>query len=696
MDTISNIRNIGIIAHIDAGKTTTTERILFCTGITHRIGDVDDGNTQMDWMPEEQERGITITSAATTCFWNGTQINIIDTPGHVDFTVEVERSLRVLDGGVVVFCAVGGVEPQSEKVWHQADKYRVPRIAFINKMDRTGADFSRCISEIGERLQAVPVPIQIPMGKESGFRGLIDIISMKSIIFSADIYDTTFRTEEIPAEYRDETIKAREILLSAIVEHDEALMKKYIDGEEISPDEIRQILRYCTIKNLIVPVMCGSAFRNRGIHQLLDGVKHYLPAPADLPPVSGYIPTKSNGELYVEQRKTDINEPFAGMVFKLATDLYAGQLLFVRVYSGFIRKGQYVLNPLKNKNERIARIFRIHANKREEVEEISAGDIAGIVGLKETWTGETICAPESPVILDTIVFPEPVVDVAVEPVTKLDEEKLFSSLRKLAIEDPSLKFKVNEETGQTILSGMGELHLDIIKERLFSEFNVEARMSNPQVSYRETIISNSTAEGKFIKQTGGHGQYGHVKMKFAPLSRGSGIEFEDETTGGVIPKEYISAVKKGVMEAAANGVILGYPAVDIKVSLIDGSYHDVDSSDNAFKMAASMCFKDGVTKAKPVILEPVMNLSVICPAENLGSIMSHLTGSRGKIIKVENRGSYQMINAEIPLSTTFGYTTTLRSLTQGRGNHSIQFSHFSILPEIMAQKLINQMRGYIS
>ncbi|MBM4386580.1 MAG: elongation factor G [Deltaproteobacteria bacterium] len=691
---IEEIRNIGIMAHIDAGKTTTTERVLYYTGVSHRIGDVDKGNTQMDWMELEQERGITITSAATTCSWRDRQINIIDTPGHVDFTIEVERSLRVLDGGIVVLCAVGRVQPQTETVWRQADKYRVPRIILVNKMDRTGADFFKCVAEIKDKLKAVPVPLQIPVGSAETFRGSVDLIEMKAYIFDVPL-GATFHVEEIPGDLLDDAMKARQELCEKAAESDDALLETYLAGGELTNDEIRSALRKGTIQNKIIPVLCGSAFRNKGVQQLLDAVVDYLPSPADIPPVEGLSPKGRNGhrELIVEERPADAGAPFSALAFKIMNDQYMGQLTFIRVYSGTIKTGGVVLNSTRDMAERAVKLVRIHANKREEAASISAGDIAGIVGLKNTVTGDTLCAKEAPIILQSLEIPQPVIDLSIAPKSKADEEKLFSSLRRLHLEDPSFKFFTNQETGQTILSGMGELHLEIIVDRLFREYNVTAVVGKPQVSYRETIRKTVESEGKYIRQSGGRGQFGHVKLLIEPLESGKGFIFCEKIVGGAIPREFFTAIEKGVKEALETGPVAGNPVTDLMVTLIDGSYHEVDSSELAFKLAGSIALKDGVRKAGPIILEPIMGMEVICPDEYIGDVLGHVSSKRGKIVRLESQNGIQTAAVEIPLSEVFGYTTTLRSMTQGRGTHSMQFSHYYPVPQAVAEELINKVRG---
>lgn len=689
---ISLVRNIGIMAHIDAGKTTTTERILFFTGVSHRLGNVDSGDTQMDWMDQEQERGITITSAANTCFWDGRQINVIDTPGHVDFTVEVERSLRVLDGGVVVFCSVGGVQPQSETVWRQANRYRVPRVVFVNKMDRTGADFNKVVGQVRSRLRARAVPIQIPIGKESAFKGVVDLITMKALVWG-DGLDHTFVETEIPEDYVASAKAARSEMLEVAVEFDDAVMERYLEGILPTNEEIVEGLRKGTLTNQIVPVLCGSAFRNKGIQPLLDAVVQYLPSPLDMPPVSGIDPIKSNGELVHAERKPTTSEPLAAIAFKLMNDPYVGQLTFVRVYSGVFQAGSYVLNAGQNQRERAVRLYRIHANKREEVSEVYAGDIVGVVGFKTTVTGDTICDPEAPILLESVDFPDPVVEVALEAASKSDTEKLFASLRRLALEDPTFKFKIHEETGQTIVAGMGELHLEILVTRMQREFNVDARVGRPQVAYRETVTRPSESTIKYVKQTGGHGQYAHVVMKIEPLPRNSGIQFEDATVGGSVPKEYIPAVERGVRDAASNGVLAGFPVVDCKVTLVDGSYHEVDSSEMAFRAAGTMALKDLVARGQPILLEPVMLLEVLVPSEYIGDVLGNLSTRRARVVKMETQeDGTQAVGAEAPLGEMFGYVTDLRSLSQGRGIQTMEFLHYAPAPQAIQTRVINAGR----
>ncbi|MGI6286681.1 Elongation factor G [Moorella humiferrea] len=685
---LEKTRNIGIMAHIDAGKTTTTERILFYTGRVHRLGEVHDGNATMDWMVQEQERGITITSAATTCFWRDHRINIIDTPGHVDFTVEVERSLRVLDGAIAVFCSVGGVEPQSETVWRQADKYGVPRIAYINKMDRVGADFFRGVKMIAERLGANPVPIQLPIGAEENFRGMVDLIRMKALYFPDEL-GTVIEEGPIPADMEDLVREYREKLLEAVAESDEELMVKYLEGEELTEEEIKAGIRKATIAVKMVPVLCGSSFKNKGVQPLLDAVVDFLPAPTDIPAIHGIDP-ETGAE---DERHSSDNEPFAALAFKIMADPYVGKLTFFRVYSGTIKSGSYVYNSTKGRRERIGRILRMHANHREEVDEAYAGDIAAAVGLKETTTGDTLCDEQHPIILESMEFPEPVISVAIEPKTKADQEKLSTALQKLAEEDPTFKIHTDPETGQTIISGMGELHLEIIVDRLMREFKVGANVGRPQVAYKETIRRPVKAEGKFIRQTGGRGQYGHVVIEVEPQERGKGYEFVNKIVGGVVPKEYVPAVDAGIQEAMNNGVLAGYPVVDVKVSLVDGSYHEVDSSEMAFKIAGSLAFKDAAKKAGPVLLEPIMKVEVVVPEEYMGDVIGDLNARRGRLEGMEPRAGAQVIRAFVPLAEMFGYATDLRSRTQGRGTYVMQFDHYEEVPQNIAEEIIAKRQG---
>ena len=686
---LEKTRNIGIMAHIDAGKTTTTERILYYTGVTYKMGEVHEGTAVMDWMPQEQERGITITSAATTCFWKDYRINIIDTPGHVDFTIEVERSLRVLDGAVAVFDAVAGVEPQSETVWRQANKYNVPRIAFINKMDRVGADFFMSVNSMIERLGAKPIPVQIPVGKEEAFKGTIDLINMKACIFDNEALGAKFVEADIPQEFLPQAIEHREKMIESLADFDEVIMDKYLSGEDIDAGIIKAALRRGTVELRITPVVCGSAFKNKGVQQLLDAIIDYLPCPLDIPSIRGTDPHtgKEVG------RKASVSEPFSALAFKIMSDPFVGQLTFIRVYSGVMSTGSYVYNATKDVKERVGRLLKMHANKREDIKEIYAGDIAAVVGLKSTLTGDTLCNEDHPVILEAMEFPAPVISVAIEPKTKADQEKLSISLSKLAQEDPSFKVSYNEETGQTIISGMGELHLEIIVDRLLREFKVGANVGKPQVAYRETIRKKTKAEGKYIRQSGGRGQYGHVYIEIEPLEPGKNFEFVNKIVGGTIPREYIPAVEKGIKEALENGVLAGYPVVDVKVTLFDGSYHEVDSSEMAFKIAGSMAFKSAAGKAVPVLLEPVMNIEVVTPDEYMGDVIGDLNSRRGKIHTMTQRAKSQVISAEVPLSSMFGYATDLRSKTQGRATYTMQFSHYAEIPKTISEDIIAKVRG---
>lgn len=677
------------MAHIDAGKTTTTERILFYTGVTYKIGEVDEGTAVMDWMVQEQERGITITSAATTCHWKDCRINIIDTPGHVDFTVEVERSLRVLDGAVAVFDAVAGVEPQSETVWRQANKYGVPRIAFMNKMDRVGANFFMSVTSMIERLDANPVPVQIPIGAEDEFRGQIDLIGMKAIYFDDETLGANYTEADIPAVLLAQAEEYREKMLLSLADIDDGIMEKYLEKRDISNDEIKSAIRRGTLDLKITPVICGSAFRNKGIQLLLDAIVDYLPSPLDIPPVVGTIP----GSDSVVIRQARDTESFSAIAFKVMTDPFVGQLTFIRVYSGVLNAGSYIYNSTKDVKERVGRLLKMHANKREEVKEVSAGDIAAVVGLKHTLTGDTLCDENSPIILESIEFPEPVMSVSIEPKTKADQEKLSQSLTKLAQEDPSFKVSFNEETGQTIISGMGELHLEIIVDRLLREFKVSANVGRPQVAYKETIRGTAKSEGKFVRQTGGRGQYGHVFIQVEPLEAGKGFEFENKIVGGAVPREYIPAIEKGVREAADRGILAGYPVVDFKAVLYDGSYHEVDSSEMAFKIAGSMAFKEAAKNAKPVLLEPVMSIEVVTPQEYMGDVIGDLNARRGKIQNIERRGNAQVIRSQAPLAEMFGYATSLRSKTQGRATYTMQFSHYDEVPKGVSEGIIAVVRG---
>ena len=689
---IDRYRNIGIMAHIDAGKTTTTERILFYTGVSHKLGEVHDGAATMDWMEQEQERGITITSAATTCFWKGMEgnypdhrINIIDTPGHVDFTIEVERSLRVLDGACTVFCAVGGVQPQTETVWRQANKYKVPRLAFVNKMDRAGANFMRVYEQMQTRLKATPTPVQLPIGAEDKFEGVVDLVRMKAIYWDDTSQGMRFEARDIPAGMLDAARTWREKMVETAAEANETLMNAYLEKGDLSVDEIKQGLRIRTLNNEIVPMMCGSAFKNRGVQAMLDAVIDYLPSPADVGAVSG---EKDNGD--PDERKATDEEPFSGLAFKIATDPYVGQLIFFRVYSGVVNSGDTIYNPVKGKKERIGRILQMHANQREEIKEVRAGDIAAAVGLKEAVTGDTLCDPDKIITLERMIFPEPVIHVAVEPKTKLDQEKMGIALNRLAQEDPSFRVRTDEESGQTIISGMGELHLEIIVDRMKREFGVEANVGAPQVAYREAIRKLVEIEGKFIKQSGGRGQYGHVWLKMEPNESGKGFEFVDAIKGGTVPREYIPAVEKGLRETLPNGVLAGFPVVDVKVTLFDGSYHDVDSNENAFKMAASMAFKDGMRKANPVLLEPMMAVEVETPADFMGNVVGDLSSRRGMIQGMDDMPGLKVIRAEVPLAEMFGYATSLRSATQGRATYTMEFKHYAEAPKNIAEAVINK------
>lgn len=677
------------MAHIDAGKTTTTERILYYTGVTYKMGEVDEGTAVMDWMVQEQERGITITSAATTCFWRDHRINIIDTPGHVDFTIEVERSLRILDGAVALFDSVAGVEPQSETVWRQADKYGVPRISFMNKMDRVGADFFMSVDSMVERLGANPVSLQIPIGAENEFRGIIDLVRMKAIYFNDETLGAKYIEGDIPDKLVPIAREYREKMLEALADIDENIMEKFLRGEEILEDEIKTALRTGTIQRKLTPVLCGSAFRNKGIPLLLDAIIDYLPSPLDIPPVTGISP--ADGSKII--RHANDSEPFSALAFKVMTDPFVGQLTFIRVYSGVLKAGSYVYNSTKDIKERVGRLLKMHSNKREEAKEVYAGDISAVVGLRNTLTGDTLCEEKNPIILLSMEFPEPVMSVAIEPKTKADQEKLSQTLYKLAQEDPSFKVSFNEETGQTIISGMGELHLEIIVDRLLREFKVGANVGKPQVAYKETIRTASKAEGKFIKQTGGRGQYGHVFVELEPLGLGKGFEFVNAIVGGAIPREYISAVEKGIREAADRGILAGYPVVDIKAKLYDGSYHEVDSSEMAFKIAGSIGFREAVKKAKPVLLEPIMSVETVTPEEFLGDVIGDINSRRGKVQNIERRGNAQVIRAQAPLSEMFGYATDLRSMTQGRATYTMQFLHYEEVPKGVSEEIVAKVRG---
>ena len=689
---IERYRNIGVMAHIDAGKTTTTERILFYTGVSHKLGEVHDGAATMDWMEQEQERGITITSAATTCFWKGMEnnypdhrINIIDTPGHVDFTIEVERSLQVLDGACTVFCAVGGVQPQTETVWRQANKYKVPRLAFVNKMDRAGANFMRVYEQIQSRLKAHPVPIQLPIGAEDKFEGVVDLVKMRAIYWDDASQGMRFEERDIPADLADSAKSWREKMVETAAEANEELMDKYLEEGDLSVADIKKGLRIRTLANEIVPMLCGSAFKNKGVQAMLDAVLDYLPSPVDIQAING---EKENGE--PDERHAKDEEPFAGLAFKIATDPYVGQLIFFRVYSGVVTSGDTVYNPIKGRKERIGRLLQMHANQREEIKEVRAGDIAAAVGLKEAVTGDTLCDPSDVITLERMIFPEPVIHVAVEPKTKADQEKMGIALNRLAQEDPSFRVRTDEESGQTIISGMGELHLEIIVDRMKREFSVEANVGAPQVAYREAIKKPVEVEGKFIKQSGGRGQYGHVWIKMEPNEAGKGFQFVDAIKGGTVPREYIPAVEKGLNETLPNGVLAGFPVVDVKVTLFDGSYHDVDSNENAFKMAASIAFKDGMRKASPVLLEPMMAVEVETPADFMGNVVGDLSSRRGMIQGMDDLPGLKVIRAEVPLAEMFGYATSLRSATQGRATYTMEFKHYSEAPKNVAEAIINK------
>jgi elongation factor G len=688
---LDRTRNIGIMAHIDAGKTTTTERILFYTGVLHRMGEVHDGAATMDWMDQEKERGITITSAATTCFWNNNRINIIDTPGHVDFTAEVERSLRVLDGAVALFCSVGGVEPQSETVWRQADKYGVPRLAFVNKMDRVGADFFHVVEMMKTRLGAHAVPIQLPVGEGELFTGIIDLITMKARIFHDEAKGITWEDMEIPNDLRTLASEYRTKMLEAVSDEDDTLLAKYLDGKEISPEEIKVVLRRSCLKVSIIPVLCGSSFKNKGVQNLLDSVIDYLPSPLDVNTgvISGHHPNMRDQVT----REVNDKEEFTALAFKIMSDPYVGKLTFFRVYSGTLKAGSYIYNAISGKTERIGRILRMHANHREDIEEAMTGDIAAAVGLKHTKTGDTLCNEDDPIILEKMIFPEPVIDIAIEPKTKADQEKMGEALARLADEDPTFRISSNEETGQTIISGMGELHLEIIIDRMKREFRVEANVGKPQVAYKETIRKKVEAEGKFIRQSGGKGQFGHVWIELEPNEKGKGYEFENGIIGGSIPREYINPVSAGIQEAMRNGVLAGYPVEDIKVRLFDGSFHEVDSSEMAFKIAGSIAFKEGARKASPVILEPIMEVEVVTPEEYMGDVMGDLNSRRGKIEGLAPRKDAQVIRAKVPLSEMFGYATQMRSMTQGRAIYTMQFSNYDEVPNSISDQIIEKVKG---
>jgi elongation factor G len=683
--TLEKVRNIGFIAHIDAGKTTVTERVLFFTGRTHKLGEVHDGNAVMDWMAQERERGITITAAATSIEWKNHRINVIDTPGHVDFTAEVERSLRILDGGVVVFDAVVGVQPQSETVWRQANRYHVPRICFINKMDRTGADFMRSIGTIRERLQANPVAIQMPLGAESEFRGLIDLVSKQAYVYG-DSGETEVEASDIPSEYEAEMNRLRETMIEQVVEHDDVLLAKYLDGKEITEEELRNTIRSATLKADLVPVLCGTALKNRGIQPLLDSIVAYLPSPVDVPAVSGR--ELKSGETAV--RPADASAPFAALAFKVMVDPFIGRLVYFRVYSGTVKAGASVYNATKGVRERLGRIVKMHANRREELESIGPGDIVGAIGLKNTTTGDTICIEGNPIVLEAIRFPEPVISIAIEPQSKADQEKLVEGLGRLADEDPTFRVRFDPETGQTIIAGMGELHLDVLVDRLHREFNVGANVGKPRVAYREGISEKSRAEGRFIRQTGGHGQFGHVWLELEPQESGAGFKFENRIVGGAVPREFVPAVQAGAKEMLENGVLAGYPVIDVKVTLVDGSFHPVDSSEIAFKMAGSMATREGVRRAHPYLLEPVLSVEVVTPSEFLGDVLGDLNSRRAHIRQIEGTSAIQTVEADVPLAETFGYATKLRSLTQGRATHSMEISHYQSVPQSIEKELVTR------
>ena len=685
---LSMTRNIGIMAHIDAGKTTTTERILFYTGVNYKIGEVHEGTATMDWMVQEQERGITITAAATTCFWNKHRVNIIDTPGHVDFTVEVERSLRVLDGAVAVFDAVAGVEPQSETVWRQADRYKVPRVAFVNKMDRLGADFDRCVSMMRSRLNASPVVIQLPWGKEDTFRGIVDLVRMKGLAYKDETMGADYEVVDIPSDLLDRAQEAREKMVEAIAETDDQLLEKYLSGEEVTIEELKVALRRATIGNRLQPVICGTAFKNKGVQPLLDAVVDYLPSPEDIPPVQGLEP----GTERPLERKAEDTEPFSALVFKIMTDPFVGQLAFFRVYSGRIESGTSVINTTKDQKERVGRILRMHANKREEIGEVVAGDIAAAVGLKTVTTGDTICDPAKPIVLEAMSFPEPVISVSIEPKTKADQEKLGVALAKLMQEDPTFKVHTDPDPGQTLISGMGELHLEIIVDRLTREFHVQANVGKPQVAYKESITQEAPGEGRFVRQTGGRGQYGHAKIRMRPTAEADFV-FNNAIVGGVIPREFIKPIEQGIREAMENGPLAGYPLSGIEVELYDGSFHEVDSSEIAFKIAGSMAFQDAAKKAKPVLLEPVMAVEVVTPEEYMGEIIGDLTSRRGRVQHMEPRGHVQVISCKVPLSEMFGYATDVRSLSQGRASYTMQFSAYEQAPKSVAEEVVAKAAG---
>ncbi len=681
---LGRVRNIGIMAHIDAGKTTTTERILFYTGKIHKMGEVHDGATEMDWMVQEKERGITITSATTKCMWKDYQINIIDTPGHVDFTVEVERSIRVLDGSVALFCAVGGVEPQSETVWRQADKYHVPRIAFVNKMDRVGADFFLCVEMMKKRLGANAVILQIPIGAEEKFQGVVDLVAMKAIIWQNEELGAIFETVDIPADLKDQAKQYHDKLVEQLADTDETIMHKYLEAQPVTEEELKTAIRKATLTAKITPVMLGSSFKNKGVQPLLDAVIAYLPSPLDVPLISGVNPRNDERET----RRAEDSEPFAALAFKVMTDPFVGKLTYFRVYSGVLKAGSYVFNATDQKKERIGRLLQMHANKRQDIDEVYTGDIAAAVGLKHTSTGDTMCDEDHPIILEAMTFPEPVIQIAIEPKTKADQDKLGQSLARLSDEDPTFRVSSDEETGQTLIAGMGELHLEIIVDRLTREFGVDANVGKPQVAYRETIKKGIEQEGKFIRQSGGRGQYGHVELRIEPMEPGFGFEFVNDIVGGVVPREYIPAVEKGVIEAMKSGVLAGYPVVDIRIALIDGSYHEVDSSEMAFKIAASMAFQAGAKKCHPILLEPIMSVEVVTPEEFMGDVIGNLSSRRGRIQGIDKRGTAQAVKALVPLSDMFGYATAVRSLTQGRANYTMEFSHYEEVPKNIAEQVV--------
>jgi len=686
---LEQVRNIGIMAHIDAGKTTTTERVLYYTGINYKLGEVHDGTATMDWMPQEQERGITITSAATTCFWRDHRINIIDTPGHVDFTAEVERSLRVLDGAVAIFCAVGGVEPQSETVWRQADRYHVPRVAFVNKMDRIGARFAGVVDQIRDKLKSNPIPVQIPLGREENFLGVIDLVRLKAYRYLDESLGAEYREEEIPEDYRAEVEESRERLLEAVAETSEELLDTYLSEGDLSEEQILAGLRRGTVSGILVPVLCGAAFKNKGVQPLLDAVVDYLPSPADVPPIEGVVPGRNKTEV----RSSSDDDPFAALVFKIMTDPFVGQLAFVRVYSGGTGTGNMVVNAASGKKERIGRLLKMHADKREEISEVNAGEICAVVGLRNAGTGDTICDPRHPVMLESMQFPEPVISVVIEPKTTADQKNLAGALVKLTQEDPTFRVSTDEETGQTIISGMGELHLEIIIDRLLREYKIAANVGRPQVAYRETVTEEAEGEGRFIRQTGGKGMYGHAKVRIYPLTDGADFEFKDEIRKGVIPKEFIQPVEIGARESMERGVLAGYPLLGIGVVLFDGSYHDVDSSEIAFKVAGSMAFSDAAEKAQPVLLEPVMEVEAVTPEEYMGDVIGDLNRRRGRVINMEPRAGFQVVSVHVPLAEMFGYATDLRSATQGRATYTMQFDHYDEVPKNLADEIVARAKG---